>query len=134
MSLCNVQESVKLTNLTFGAGAPYFVVPEGGQQSGTAGFRASRLINKATGSDVPLKVHPTLPQGFMLFLTSKMPAWFVPSEIPAVWDLSLPQDYIEIDYPPTSTASYWQVEVRLYGALRLYLPLLQGAISGISNS
>lgn len=131
---CNAQESVKLTNITFGAGAPYFVVPDGGQNQGAAGFRAARLINKVTGTEVPVKVHPTIPQGTMLFLSTKLPSWYVPSEIPNVFDLSIVQDYIEVDYPPSSTAAYWQVEVRLYAALRLYLPLLQGVISGINNS
>jgi hypothetical protein len=131
---CNAQESVKLTNLTFGAGAPYFVVPDGGQNQGTAGFRAARLINKVVGTEVPVRVHPTIPQGFMLFLSTKLPSWYVPSEIPNVFDLSLVQDYIEIDYPPTSTAAYWQVEVRLNAALRLYMPLLQGVLSGINIS
>lgn len=134
MVLVNAQESVKLTNLTFGAGSPYFVVPEGEQRAGVAGYRASRYINKVTGSDVPVKVHPKMPQGFMAFLSSEMPSWYVPSEIPAVWDLSLPQDYIEIDYPPTSSAAYWQVEVRLYGSLRMYLPLIQAFAMGINNS
>lgn len=131
---CNSQESVKISNLTFGAGAPYFVVPEGGQNAGVAGFRAAKLINKPTGTEVPIRVHPTIPQGFMFFLSSKMPPWYVPSEIPNVFDLSLVQDYVEIDYPPTSSNPFWQVEVRSYGTLRVYLPLLQGAISGISNN
>ena len=46
----------------------------------------------------------------------------------------LPQDYIEIDYPPTQANPFWQVEVRLYGTLKLYLPIIQGALYGVNNN
>jgi hypothetical protein len=129
---CNAQESVKLTNITLGAGTPYFVMP-GEPNNATAGFRVSRFTNAVTGSELPINVHPYLPQGTLLALSSKLPSWYVPSNIGSVWALDLPQDYIEIDYPPTQASPFWQMEVRLYGTLKLYLPLIQGALTGINN-
>lgn len=131
---CNVQESVKLTNITLGAGTPYQVlVNQGEVNNATANFRVARFTNPATGTELPVRVHPTAPQGLMLFLSSKLPGWYVPTDIPTVWEMDLPQDYTEIDYPPISSNPVWQVEVRFYGALKLYLPAIQGALYGINN-
>lgn len=134
MVIANAQESIKITALTLGAGAPYFIVPAGGQGDATANFRVARFTNAATGSEVPITVHPSLPQGTMLALSTRLPGWYVPTDIDSVWALDLPQDYIEIDYPPTQSNPFWQVEVRLFGTLKLYLPLLQGVLTGINIS
>ena len=132
---CNVTESVSLTDITLGAGTPYQVlVNQGEVNNATANFRVARYTNPATGSELPIRVHPTVPQGTMLFLSSKLPGWYVPTDIPTVWEMDLPQDYTEIDYPPISTNPIWQVEVRFYGALKLFLPAIQGALYGVSSS
>jgi hypothetical protein len=132
---CNVTESVNLTALTLGAGTPYQVlVNQGEVNNATANFRVARYTNPATGTELPIRVHPTVPQGLMLFLSSKLPGWYVPTDIPTVWEMDLPQDYTEIDYPPVSSNPLWQVEVRFYGALKLYLPAIQGALSGIASA
>lgn len=132
---CNVTESVNLTALTLGAGTPYQVlVNQGEVNNATANFRVARYTNPATGTELPIRVHPTVPQGLMLFLSSKLPGWYVPTDIPTVWEMDLPQDYTEIDYPPISSNPVWQVEVRFYGALKLYLPAIQGALYGIASA
>ena len=131
---CNAQESVKLTGLTLGAGAPYQVLLTQDQVGqAAANFRVARFTNPVTGTELPIIVHPTVPQGTMLFLQKKLPGWYVPTDVPTVWEWDGPQDYVEIDYPPTSSNPLWQAEVRAYGALKLYLPLLQGALYGINN-
>lgn len=130
----NAQEAGKITALTVNAGTPYFVVPEGEQSGFTVGYRAAKLTNQYTGREVPIRVHPTLPQGTMLFASTMMPGWYVPSDVPNIWDLNVLQDYIELDYPPTQANPYWQTEVRLSSTIRLYLPLLFGVLNGISNN
>lgn len=130
----NSTESVKITNITIGAsGTPYFVVVD--QQNGaTANYRVARFTNKVTGTEVLVKVHPTLKQGNILTLSSRLPGWYVPTDISAPWCLDLVQDYTEIDYPPTRTDPKYNVEVRLYGTLKLYLPVLQGWLRGIKTA
>ncbi len=130
---CNAQESIKLNGITLGNGTPYYLVVDN-TAGATANFRVARLTNPVTGSEVPVRVHPTSPQGTMLFLSSKLPGWYVPTDVPSVWEMDLPQDYVEIDYPPNQSNPFWQVEVRFYGALKLYIPGLQGALYGINNS
>ena len=133
MVMCHATESIKVTSLTLGNGTPYYVVVDQ-TQAATANFRVARFTNPVTGSEVPIKVHPTIPQGFMLALSTKMPPWYVPTDIPNIWDKNLPQDYVEIDYPPTAAAPYWQAEVRLFGAMRLYVPQLIGGMYCINNA
>lgn len=131
---CNAQESVKITNLTLGTGTPYQVLVQQDQVSNAAAnFRVARFTNPVTGTELPILVHPTIPQGTLLALQKKLLGWYVPTDIPTVWEWDGPQDYIEIDYPPTSSNPLWQAEVRCFGALKLYLPLLQGALYGITN-
>ncbi len=131
---CSAQESIKITNLTLGAGTPYQVLVQQDQVSNAAAnFRVARFTNPVTGTELPILVHPTIPQGTLLALQKKLPGWYVPTDIPTVWEWDGPQDYIEIDYPPTSSNPLWQAEVRCFGALKLYLPLLQGALYGITN-
>ena len=135
MMLANVGESIKITALTLGAGTPYQVLVNQGEVAGAAAnFRVARYTNPATGTEVPVKVHPTVPQGTILFLQNKLPGWYVPTDVPTIWEMDLPQDYVEIDYPPTSSNPLWQVEVRFFGALKLYVPLLQAALYGINNT
>lgn len=134
LALLNSTESIKLTNITIGAsGTPYFVMVD--QQNGaTANYRVARFTNKVTGTEVQVRVHPTLAQGNILTLSTKLPGWYVPTDIPAVWALDLVQDYIEIDYPPTRTDPQYNVEVRLFGTLKLYIPVLTGMLRGIKSA
>jgi hypothetical protein len=129
----NSQESVTVTNITIGAsGTPYFVVVD--QQNGaTANYRVARLTNKVTGREIECKVHPTLKQGNILTLSTQMPGWYVPTEIPATWALDFVQDYTEIDYPPTKSDPKYNVEIRNFGTFKLYLPVLQGWLRGIQK-
>ncbi len=133
---CNVQESTKITNITLGAGAPYYVMVNQQNQAGGL-FRVARLTNGATGSEVPVKVHPKIPQGTLLALSTALPGWYAPSGIKNVMEMDCNQDYIEIDYPPqynTTNGDQWSVAVKLFATPKLYVPGLCGAIYGISNS
>jgi hypothetical protein len=78
-------------------------------------------------------VHPTLKQGNILTLSTQMPGWYVPTEIPATWALDFVQDYTEIDYPPTKSDPKYNVEIRNFGTFKLYLPVLQGWLRGIQK-
>lgn len=133
VALVNATESTKITNLTLGAGTPYFVQVDN-QNSATANYHVGRYTNPVTGTLVDLKVHPYIPQGTIATLSTKLPGWYVPSDIPAPMAIDAVQDYTEIDYVPTSTGGrYWPIEVMLYSTFKLYIPLLQGVMTGIVN-
>ena len=129
----NSLDSLKLTTITIPTGAPYHaMVDDAG--AATANFRVSRIVNPVTGTVCQVRVHPVCPQGTVLYLSSRLPGWYVPTEITSVWDMDMCQDYVEIDYPPNQSNPFWQLEVRFYGALKLFLPLIQGAIYCASNN
>jgi hypothetical protein len=135
----NAQESIKITNLTLGAGGtPYFITVDN-QNGATAGYRVARLTNQVTGTEVPVNVHPTLPQGTMLAMQRKPPGWYVPTDIPNVMAIDVVQDYTEIDYPPVydptgGNGDTWNIAVKCLATFKLYMPLLQGVITGITAS
>lgn len=132
----NASESIKITNLTLGAGGtPYFITVDN-QNGATAGYRTARFTNPVTGTEIPVNVHPTLPQGTLLAMQRKLPGWYVPTDIPNVMAIDVVQDYTEIDYPPVydptnGNGDTWNVAVKCLETYKLYMPLLQGAITGI---
>jgi hypothetical protein len=131
--LVNGVESTKITKMTLGAAnTPYFVMVDN-QAGASAGYRVARYTNPVTGTEIPVKAHPYLPQGTILTLSTKLPSWYVPSDIPAPIAVDACQDYLEIDYAPVYGTRAWPVEVMLYSTLKLYIPLLQGVITGIQQ-
>jgi|GEM_PF-2310680 len=114
------------------ASTPFFVQPEGSPNQAVGNFRVSRLTNGVTGTLCDVRVHPTLPQGVMVMLSSKMPNWYPGSDIPSVWSSEWVYDYLELDYPPTDPN--WPVEIRNNGALLCYLPLINAVLLGFSIS
>lgn len=109
---------------------PFFVQPDGSQASAVGNVRVSKLANGVTGTVVDVRVHPTLPQGVILALSSRMPAWYPGSDIPSVWSFEAVYDYLELDYPPTDPN--FPIEIRNSGALLAYLPLINGVAMGFS--
>lgn len=135
----NSTESISITDLTLGAsGTPYFVTVDN-QNGATAGYRVARFTNKVTGTEVLVNVHPDIPQGNIVALSNRMPSWYVPTDIPNTMAIDVVQDYTEIDYPPTYDPSggngdTWTIAVKFLSTFKMYLPLLQGFITGIKAS
>jgi hypothetical protein len=128
----NSKEAQTITTLTLGAGGtPYFLTVDN-QNAATANYRVARLVNPITGSEIKVTTHKYLPQGNILAISHELPEWYVGSEIDAPFEMSLVQDYTQIDYPPVSTQTTWLSEIRCYGALQGYVPSAHGAIVGIS--
>lgn len=132
----NSTESLKITNLTIGGGTPYFMTVDN-QNNATANFRVARFTNPVTGTELPVRVHPNLPQGTLVAVSTKLPGWYVPAGISNVMEMDMVQDYTEIDYPPVydptnGNGDQWTVAVRAYGTFKLYMPLLQGVMFGIT--
>lgn len=130
MILINQAESLVINRSL--ASTPFFVQPEGSPNQAVGNYRVSRLTNGVTGTLVDVRVHPTLPQGVMVMLSSKMPNWYPGSDIPSVWSSEWVYDYLELDYPPTDPN--WPVEIRNNGALLCYLPLINSVMLGFSVS
>lgn len=125
-------ESTNITQLVLGAGnTPYFLTIDN-QNAATANYRVSRFVNPVTGTEVKITVHKYMPQGNILVLSHTLPEWYIGADVQAPFQMSMVQDYTQIDYPPTAAQPKWISEIRCFGALQGYIPSVHGAIVGIS--
>jgi hypothetical protein len=116
----NSQESRRLTNLVLAAGgAPTLYVNSGAAKAEiTGGYRVTAYVNKVTGKQIPIIVHPYLEQGTMLGLTFSMP--FPASDIDNPIEIETRQEYMQLDYPVTSPK--WEFEVLVDEVVKLFFP------------
>jgi len=101
------------------------------QQSGiTAGVVVTAVLNKITGREIPLRVHPWFKPGNMVAFSYTLP--FPNSEVPNVWEVKLPQDYLAIDWPVIDMN--YRTSVLAFGALVGYAPSFNGWLKGVYSS
>ena len=88
------------------------------------------LLNEVTGSEVPLTVHPWVPQGNALIRQKTLP---IPdSNVAETSVMVLPQDYVAVQWPVTQftyDASTFEI-----GTFCHYAPAWNGLISGIQGT
>jgi hypothetical protein len=100
-------------------GAPTLYVNSGAAKAEiTGGYRVTAYVNKVTGKQIPIVVHPYFEQGTMLGLTFGMP--FPASDIDNPIEIETRQDYMQLDYPVTSPA--WEFEVLVDELVKLFFP------------
>lgn len=108
----------------------YRIVVEDGATNVVSGVVVSAVLNESTGREVPLRVHPWLHRGNLVGLSYTLP--FPNSEIPNVWEVKLPQDYLAIDWPVIDMN--YRTSVIGYGALIPYAPGFNFWIKGIKST
>lgn len=105
-------------------------IDEAGMGSARAGFIVSAILNEATGKETTLRVHPWLKPGNLVGLSYTLP--FPNSEVPNVWEVKLPQDYLQIDWPVIDMN--YRTSVICYGALVGYAPDFNFWLKGIQST
>ncbi|HJS95710.1 MAG TPA: hypothetical protein VJ741_15715 [Solirubrobacteraceae bacterium] len=109
----------------------YRVAWTSNEQSGvTAGVVVTAVLNKVTGREVPLRVHPWFKPGNLVGFSYTLP--FPNSEVPNVWEVKLPQDYIAIDWPVIDMN--YRTSVIAFGALIGYAPAFNFWLRGVYSS
>ncbi len=109
----------------------YRVAWTSNEQSGiTAGVVVTAILNKVTGREVPLRVHPWFKPGNLAAFSYTLP--FPNSEVPNVWEVKLPQDYLAIDWPVIDMN--YRTSVLAFGALLGYAPGFNFWIKGVYSS
>lgn len=128
----NSEQSIKLTNLVLAAnGAPTLYVQRNEDKASiTGGYRVTHYINKATGKAIPIEVHPYQQKGTIGIFTFEMP--FSASDIDNPIEIETLQDWMQIDYPPTSPK--WEFEVLLDEVVKVYFPGANAAIRNIADN
>lgn len=81
-------------------------------------------------SEIPLRVHPFLPQGTVLFHTSQVP--YALSNVRQIMKMNLRRDYYSILWPLRSRK--YEYGVYFDGVLQHYFPASMGIISNIAAS
>lgn len=83
------------------------------------------------GMMIPVKLHPTLPAGTILFHCENLPLQYQSNNVPQVAEVKTRNDYYQIDWPQKTR----QYEFGVYAeeVLAVYAPFAMGTITNIAN-
>ena len=126
------QELINITKKIIGnGGAPLLRLTVSADNLNTiqAGVVVGEYLNKVMGVKVPLRVHPNLPAGTILFYTDTLP--YQMSNVGNVCQMLMRQDYYQLEWP-LKTRRY-EYGVYADGVLQHYAPFSLGIINNIAN-
>jgi hypothetical protein len=103
-----------------GQGRPYMVINDSDRNNLTANYVVTEYVNKSyAGQRQIIEVHPWLPQGCFFGIVESIP--YPNANIPAVLEMEMGFDYMQIEY--AQTKPQYEFEVRAFGALKHYFPV-----------
>ncbi len=126
--ICGIQAFQDVTNAivaTGGAPVLYLNNNVGDKANVVGGYRVTEYVNKATGSSVPLKVHPWLPASTIIAVSEVIP--YPSADIPQAMEMELGFDYLAEDYAPQGPKLEFAISA--YGALKMYFPASCGVLT-----
>jgi len=124
-----IRQRIKDQVLNNGTNASGYRI-ELGQDGEVLGLVVSGVLNPASNGNMPLNIEPWFKPGNLALLSRTLP--FPDSQIPNVWEMKLPQDYLAIDWPVIDMN--YRNSVIAYGALIGYFPAANAWIRRIKNS
>jgi hypothetical protein len=127
------QELINITKkIIANGGAPLLRMNFDAANPGTirAGTVVGAYLNKVTGTEIPLVVHPNLPAGTVFFYTETLP--YDASGIGMTARMLMRQDYYQLEWPLKSRK--YEYGVYADGVLQHYAPFSMGIITGIGNA
>lgn len=129
------QELINITKKIIGnGGAPLLRMNVSADQVAMgqipAGVVVASYLNKVTGANIPLRVHPNLPAGTVLFYSESLP--YALSGVTNVARMLMRRDYYQIEWPLRSRK--YEYGVYADGVLQHYAPFSMGVIRNIANS
>jgi len=83
------------------------------------------------GNIIPIKLHPTLPAGTIMFWCNNLPAFYQAANVPQVAQVQCRRDYYQIPWPiitRSNATGVYSEEV-----LKVYAPFALGMITNIGN-
>jgi hypothetical protein len=93
------------------------------------GLTIGSYLNKITGQDVPIRVHPNLPAGTVFMFSESLP--YPLSGVGSVARMLMRQDYYQIEWPLKSRK--YEYGVYADGVLQHYAPFSMAVITNIAN-
>lgn len=127
----NTSQKKKIDQVSVGSSAPvYRIDATAGDLNikGSLGVRS--VMNRYTGSDVPVTVHPFLPPGTILFTTYNLGPYYTQSNVGEVLKMFLGWDYRSVTFGMVKRA--FEIGIDYSGVLACYAPFAQGAIQGVA--
>lgn len=131
----NSTEASNITKKIGGSSSlSYRIYLQDGQKNVTGGIYVGAYLNKFASSfaegfpnEVPIKIHPNLPQGTILFYVEQLP--YPNNQVPNVWEIETLMEYTQYEWA-LSTRKY---EFGIYAmeVLKGYFNVAQGAIVGV---
>ncbi len=128
--LCSGQEAAKITTkIGASSGLGFQVAIGDGAANVIGGIRLTGYLNKFTGEQIAIEVHPSMPKGTILFETDDIP--YPSTEIPRTLEVELLQEYALFEWARTQR----KYEFGIYGngVLKHYFPASFGLITNIAN-
>jgi hypothetical protein len=99
----------------------------------TAGAVVGFYMNPYTldgGNVIPIKLHPTIPAGTILFWCNNLPAFYQSANVPQVAQVQCRRDYYQIPWPIVTRANATGVYAE--EVLKVYAPFALGTITNIA--
>ena len=127
------QELLSITKkIVANGGAPLLRLTMAADNQGSiqAGVVVGQYLNKITGTQVAVRIHPNMPAGTVLFKTNKLP--YPMSNVTNVTQMLMRQDYYQLEWP-LKTRRY-EYGVYADGVLQNYAPFSLGVITNIAAS
>lgn len=93
------------------------------------GLRLGSYLNKFTGQDVPIDIHPYLAPGTIVALSERLP--FPNNNVPNPFEVDVRQEYTQYDWALVKRR--WEFGVYASEVLKVYFPAGCGVITGIKN-
>lgn len=129
---CSAQEKINITRkIIANGGAPLIRFNTDAANPGmiAAGTAVTTYLNKVTGTNVELVVHPNMPAGTLLFYTDALP--YELSGIDTVARMLMRQEIYQLEWPLVDRS--YQYGVYGDGVLQHFAPFSLGVITGIGN-
>jgi hypothetical protein len=126
--LCGVDAFQDITNaIVQTGGAPVLYVNNDPREKANiiGGYRTTDYVNKATGSIIPMKVHPWLPNSTIIAITDTIP--YPNADIPRAIEFECGFDYLAEDYAPQKPTLEFAISA--YGVLKMYAPRFCGVLT-----
>ena len=83
------------------------------------------------GIDIPIKIHPDLPPGTILFYSETLPTWYQSNQVPNVAEVLTRRDYYRVDWPLRTRRREYGVYTE--EVLAVYAPFCVGILTNIGN-
>lgn len=130
--LCNSEQARDITK-KIGGSSPLSmrIMLEDGQRNIVGGIYVGAYLNKYASSfaegfpnEVPIKIHPNLPAGTILFVVESLP--YPNNQVPNVWEVEALQEYTQYEWALTQRR--YEFGIYVQEVLKGYFPAAQAAL------